>query len=200
VQFDLRSVRVHALVGENGAGKSTLAKILSGVYQPDRGEIWLSGARVRILNPAHAQVRGISPVHQELQLEPYLSVAENIFLGRQPTGHLGIVDHRRMHSEARRLLGDLGVTIDPAASVESVSIAQRQIIAIARAVLSTTRVIIFDEPTSSLTERETALLFEMISRLRATGIGIIYISHRMEEIFRLCDRVTVFSGRPLHSD
>jgi ribose transport system ATP-binding protein len=192
VQFDLRSGEVHALVGENGAGKSTLAKILSGVYQPDRGEIWLSGARVRILNPADAQVRGISPVHQELQLEPYLSVAENIFLGRQPTGHLGIVDHRRMHSEARRLLGDLGVTIDPAASVESVSIAQRQIIAIARAVLSTARVIIFDEPTSSLTERETALLFEMISRLRATGIGIIYISHRMEEIFRLCDRVTVF--------
>lgn len=191
VHFDLRPGEVHALVGENGAGKSTLVKILSGVYQPDRGEIWLNGARVRILNPAHAQVLGFSPVHQELQLEPYLSVAENIFLGRQPTGRLGIVDHRRMHHEARRLLGSLGVTIDPAAPLESLSIAQRQIVAIARAVLSTARVIIFDEPTSSLTDRETALLFEMISKLRETGIGIIYISHRIEEIFRLCDRVTV---------
>ena len=128
---------------------------------------------------------GISPVHQELQLEPYLSVAENIFLGRQPTGRLGIVDHQRMHREARHLLDSLGVTIDSTAPIESISIAQRQIVAIARAVLGTARVIIFDEPTSSLTERETALLFEMISKLRKTGIGIIYISHRIEEIFRL---------------
>jgi ribose transport system ATP-binding protein len=191
VQFDLRPGEVHALVGENGAGKSTLVKILSGVYQADRGAIWLSGAPVQILNPAHAQVLGISPVHQELQLEPYLSVAENIFLGRQPTGRFGVVDHRRMHREARRLLDSLGVAIDPAAAIESISIAQRQIVAIARAVLSTARVIIFDEPTSALTERETALLFGMITKLRETGIGIIYISHRLEEIFRLCDRVTV---------
>jgi ABC-type sugar transport system ATPase subunit len=134
---------------------------------------------------------GISPVHQELQLEPYLSVAENIFLGRQPTGRLGIVDHQRMHREARHLLDSLGVTIDSTAPIESISIAQRLIVAIARAVLGTARVIIFDEPTSSLTERETALLFEMISKLRKTGIGIIYISHRIEEIFRLYDRVTV---------
>jgi ribose transport system ATP-binding protein len=191
VQLDLRPSEVHALVGENGAGKSTLVKILSGVYQADRGAIWLSGAPVQILNPAHAQVLGISPVHQELQLEPYLSVAENIFLGRQPTGRFGVVDHRRMHREARRLLDSLGVAIDPAAAIESISIAQRQIVAIARAVLSTARVIIFDEPTSALTERETALLFGMITKLRETGIGIIYISHRLEEIFRLCDRVTV---------
>ena len=191
VQFDLCSGEVHALVGENGAGKSTLAKILSGVYQPDQGEIWLSGASVRVSSPAHARVLGISPVHQELQLEPYLSVAENIFLGRQPTRRLGIVDYRYMHAEAHRLLCNLGVTIDPAAPVESISIAQRQIVAIARAVSSAARVIIFDEPTSSLTERETALLFELISKLRATGIGIIYISHRLEEIFLLCDRVTV---------
>jgi ABC-type sugar transport system ATPase subunit len=191
VKFDLRPGEIHALVGENGAGKSTLVKILSGVYQPDRGEIWLRGAPARILSPAHAQVLGISPVHQELQLEPYLSVAENIFLGRQPTGRLGIVDHQRMHREARHLLESLGVTIDSAAPIESISIAQRQIVAIARAVLGTGRVLIFDEPTSSLTERETAVLFEMISKLRKTGIGIIYISHRIEEIFRLCDRVTV---------
>ena len=191
VQFDLRPGEVHALVGENGAGKSTLVKILSGVYQADRGAIWLSGAPVQILNPAHAQALGISPVHQELQLEPYLIVAENIFLGRQPTGRFGVVDHRRMRREARRLLDSLGVAIDPAAAIESISIAQRQIVAIARAVLSTARVIIFDEPTSALTERETALLFGMITKLRETGIGIIYISHRLEEIFRLCDRVTV---------
>ena len=192
VSFDLRAGEVHALLGENGAGKSTLVKIVSGVYRPDRGTIRLAGETVKITDPTHAQALGIVPVHQELHLEPYLSVAENIFLGRQPVGRFGLIDYRRMNREAGALLDRLGVSLDPEAIVESLSVAQRQIIAIARAASTTARIVIFDEPTSSLTERETNLLFEMIGRLRAQGLGIIYISHRMEEIFRLCDRVTVF--------
>ena len=182
---------MHALLGENGAGKSTLVKIMSGVYRPDRGTIRLNGETVKITDPTHAQALGIVPVHQELHLEPYLSVAENIFLGRQPVGRFGLIDHRRMNREAAALLDRLGVSLDPEAIVESLSVAQRQIIAIARAASATAKIVIFDEPTSSLTERETNLLFEMIGRLRSQGLGIIYISHRMEEIFRLCDRVTV---------
>jgi ABC-type sugar transport system ATPase subunit len=191
VGFDLKPGEVHALLGENGAGKSTLVKIICGVYRPDAGEIRLDGAPVAISDPTHAQALGISPVHQELHLETYLTVAENIFLGRQPTGRFGLIDYRRMNREASKLLARLGVPLDPEAAVGSLSVAQRQIIAIARAISTTARIIIFDEPTSSLTERETNLLFQTIERLRADGLGVIYISHRMEEIFRLCDRVTV---------
>jgi ribose transport system ATP-binding protein len=191
VGFDLRPGEVHALLGENGAGKSTLVKVICGIYQPDSGSIRLDGEPVAITGPTHAQSLGISAVHQELHLETYLTVAENIFLGRQPIGRFGLIDYRRMNREAGDLLRRLGVALDPEATVESLSIAQRQIIAIARAISTTARIIIFDEPTSSLTERETNMLFEMITRLRAEGLGIVYISHRMEEIFRLCDRVTV---------
>ena len=191
IDFDLNPGEIHALMGENGAGKSTFVKILSGLYRPDEGVIVLDGVTVEILNPSHARLLGVSPVHQELHLEPYLSVAENIFLGRQPIGRLGLVDYRSMNREAARLLDDLGASIDPTRLVGSISTAQRQIVAIARAISIRCRVIIFDEPTSSLTEREAALLFQAIRRLSAQGIGVIYISHRMEEIFRLCDRVTV---------
>jgi ribose transport system ATP-binding protein len=192
VRFDLRAGEVHALMGENGAGKSTLIKILSGVYQPNGGTILLGGQRVTIQSPHHAQALGISPVHQEVNLEPYLTVAENIFLGRQPKGRFGLVDHGRMQREASALLASLGVSIDPTALVGAISIAERQMVAIARAVSTDARIIIFDEPTSSLSERETELLFGIIQQLRSKGVGVIYISHRMEEIFRLCDRVTVF--------
>jgi ABC-type sugar transport system ATPase subunit len=191
VSFDLRAGEVHALLGENGAGKSTLVKIICGVHRPDSGTIRIGGEPVEIAGPTQAQALGISPVHQELHLEPYLSVAENIFLGRQPVGRFGLIDHRRMNRNAAALLKRLGVNLDPESMVESLSVAQRQIIAIARAVSITARIVIFDEPTSSLTERETNLLFDMIGRLRSEGLGVIYISHRMEEIFRLCDRVTV---------
>jgi ribose transport system ATP-binding protein len=191
VSFDLRTGEVHALLGENGAGKSTLVKIVCGVYRPDAGEIRLDGEPVAIADPTHAQALGISPVHQELHLETYLTVAENIFLGRQPTGRFGLIDYRRMNREAADLLHRLGVALDPEATVGSLSVAQRQIIAIARAISTKARIVIFDEPTSSLTERETNLLFDTIARLRAEGLGIVYISHRMEEIFRVCDRVTV---------
>jgi ABC-type sugar transport system ATPase subunit len=191
VSFDLRRGEVHALLGENGAGKSTLVKIVCGIYRPDAGTIRIDGKPVEITGPTQAQALGISPVHQELHLEPYLSVAENIFLGRQPVGRFGMINQRRMNRDAAALLKRLGTDLDPESTVESLSVAQRQIIAIARAASTTARIIIFDEPTSSLTERETNLLFDMIGRLRGEGIGIIYISHRMEEIFRLCDRVTV---------
>jgi ABC-type sugar transport system ATPase subunit len=192
VRFDLRRGEVHALMGENGAGKSTLVKILSGVYRPDAGEILLEGAPVAIASPSHAQSLGISPVHQELHLEPHLTVAENIFLGRQPLGRFGLIDRRKMEREAGRLLQGLGVAISPATLLRALSIAEKQIVAIARAVSTDARIMIFDEPTSSLTDREAALLFGMIGRLREQGLGIVYISHRMDEIFRLCDRVTVF--------
>jgi ribose transport system ATP-binding protein len=192
VQFNLRAGEVHALMGENGAGKSTLVKILSGVYQPTQGQILLAGQPIEIQNPSYAQELGISPVHQEVNLEPYLSVAENIFLGRQPRGKFGLIDHARMQRETAELLERLGVSINPAATVATISIAERQMVAIARAVSSEARIIIFDEPTSSLTDREIELLFTIITRLRSSGVGIIYISHRMDEIFKLCDRVTVF--------
>jgi ribose transport system ATP-binding protein len=192
VCFDLNPGEVHALMGENGAGKSTLIKILCGVQPPDEGEILLDRAPVTITSPVHAHALGISPVHQELHLEPYLSVAENIFLGRQPTNRFGLIDHRRLLKEARHVLGELGVSIDPQVLVGRLSIAERQVIAIARAVSMRARIMIFDEPTSSLTRRETELLMAMIRRLRDQGIGVIYVSHRMEEIFDLCDRVTVF--------
>jgi ribose transport system ATP-binding protein len=192
VEFELRAGEIHALMGENGAGKSTFVKILSGVHRPDGGTISLNGDTIDILDPTHARALGISPVHQELHLELYLSVAENIFLGCQPINRFRLLDYAVMNRNAAQLLGELGVGLDPAAPVGSISIAQRQIVAIARAISTECRVIIFDEPTSSLTEREASLLFEVIRRLSRQGIGVIYISHRMEEIFRLCDRVTVF--------
>ena len=191
IDFDLRAGEIHALMGENGAGKSTFVKILSGVYLPDEGEIALDGQAIAIADPKRARELGISPVHQELQLEPYLTIAENIFLGRQPVGRFGLIDYGAMNREAGRLLRDLGAEIEPTRLVGSISTAHRQIVAIARAISSRCRVIIFDEPTSSLTERETLRLFDAIRRLSAQRIGVVYISHRMEEVFRLCDRVTV---------
>ena len=183
---------MHALLGENGAGKSTTVRILCGVYQPDGGQILLDGAPTQIANPRHAIALGISPVHQELHLQPFLTVAENIFLGRQQTGPFGLIDRKRMNREASQLLADLGVEIEPTATVGSISIAERQVVSIARAVSMEARILIFDEPTSSLTDREITLLVRMIERLRAKGIGIIYITHRMDEVFRLSDRITVF--------
>ncbi|MGN6307684.1 MAG: sugar ABC transporter ATP-binding protein [Mesorhizobium sp.] len=192
VSFELAAGEVHALMGENGAGKSTLIKILCGVQSHDTGEILIEGKPVRIGSPADARALGIAPVHQELHLEPYLSVAENIFLGNQPRTRFGTIDWKGMVKLARRTLSELGVSLDATAEVGRLSIAERQIVAIARAVSTRARIMIFDEPTSSLTRRETDLLLSLIRRLRDQGIGIIYVSHRMEEIFALCDRVTVF--------
>ena len=191
VSFDLRPGEVHALMGENGAGKSTLVKILSGIHQPDSGAVHLDGREVRIADPTHSQSYGISTVHQELHLESYLSVAENIFLGRQPLNRFGLIDYRRMQREATALLAEFGSSISADSVVGELSIAQRQIVAVARAISTNCKIVIYDEPTSSFTENETARLFDAIRSLRKRGIGVIYISHRLEEIFRLCDRVTV---------
>ena len=191
VDFALREGEVHALVGENGAGKSTLIKILCGVYQPDAGDIHVDGQTVTIASAQDAQRLGIAPVHQEIHLVPLLSVAENIFLGRQPLRSRGWIDRAGMEQQAAEILESLGIRVDVRALVTDLSVAQRQMVSIARALSSQARVIILDEPTASLSERETTILFEIIRRLKERGVAVIYISHRLEEIFAIADRVTV---------
>jgi ribose transport system ATP-binding protein len=191
VSFDVRNGEVHALVGENGAGKSTLIKIMSGVYQLDEGELWIDGQHRRFASPFEALQAGISAVHQELSMEPYLSVAENIFIGRQPVNRFGMIDYRALNRAAGELLGQLGIALNPTQTLEELSAAQRQMVSIARAISIQARIIILDEPTAALTGRETALLFDIIHRLKQRDVGVVYISHRLEEIFSLADRVTV---------
>ncbi len=182
---------IHALLGENGAGKSTLSKIVSGIYAADRGEIVLDGRKLSRLTEAEAGRIGIGVVHQEGSLVAQLSVGENIFAGRQPTKWLNMVDRGTMHRRAKALLDRLGVDIDPAELVQNVSPAQRQVIEIAKALSRDLRVLILDEPTAALTLNETHALFRVARQLAAEGVSIIYVSHRLAEIFELCDRVTV---------
>jgi ABC-type sugar transport system ATPase subunit len=191
VDFDVRRGEVHALVGENGAGKSTLIKIMSGVYQPDQGHVILDNRPVEFASPYEAQQAGLSAVPQELNMEPYLNVAENIYLGRQPCGRFGLIDHRALYRRAADLLKLLDIDLDPAQMVEELSVAQRQMVSIARAISVEARIIILDEPTAALTGRETDILFAIIRRLKARDLGIVYISHRLEEILEIADRVTV---------
>lgn len=192
VRFDLRRGEVHVLLGENGAGKSTLVKILSGAYRPDDGEVRLDGVAVRLDPPSAARAAGISTVHQELALAPDMTVAENIFLGRVPTvGRAALVDRERMGRETRDLLRLLDIDLEPGAPVRTLSIAARQAVEIVRALAWQSRVLIMDEPTSSLSAHEAEELFKRIARFRADGVGVIYISHRLEEIDRVADRVTV---------
>ncbi|MBK8022835.1 MAG: sugar ABC transporter ATP-binding protein [Chloroflexi bacterium] len=191
VSFDVLPGEVHALVGENGAGKSTLIKIISGVYQPDEGMLLVEGQPVHLGTPHEAQAAGVSAVHQELNMQPYLSIAENIYLGRQPYGRFGLIDFRQLNRMATDLLQQLGIDLDPKRTLEELTVAQRQMVSIARAISVNARLIIFDEPTAALTQRETELLFAIIRRLKERRIGIVYISHRLEEITELADRVTV---------
>lgn len=191
VNLGLSRTEIHALVGENGAGKSTLIKIICGVYQPSEGVLYWNSKQSSIHSPADALRLGIVPVHQELNLEPYLSVAENIFIGRQPKSRLGLIDHRKMNEMAVSWLRELGLNTEPTVHVGMISHAERQMVSIARAVSLNASMVIFDEPTASLTRRETELLFTVIRGLRTKGLAIVYISHRMEEIFGLCDRVTI---------
>jgi ribose transport system ATP-binding protein len=190
VDLDVRAGEVHAIVGENGAGKSTLMKILAGVYQPDAGTVVLDGQSAHIENPRRAMALGIAMIHQELNLAPNLSVAENIFLGRVPA-RLGLVDWGRLDRQTQALVERLDMDFDARALVEDLSVARQQMVEIAKALSLDARVIIMDEPTSALTERETATLFEIIGRLKAQGVAIVYITHRLEEIFRVADLVTV---------
>jgi len=191
VDFELRKGEVHILLGENGAGKSTLMKILSGAYQAGSGKIWLNGQEIEIRSPKHAQMLGISIIYQELNLVPQLSSAENIFLGREPVRLPGVVDHAAMQKDAVSILNGLGVSIDVRRPVREFSIAEQQMVEVAKAISLDARILIMDEPTSALTEREIAELFARIRQLKQSGVSIVYISHRMEELFEIGDRVTV---------
>lgn len=181
----------HALVGENGAGKSTLGKILAGVYQADGGELRLDGKVIHPANPHAARQLGIAMVHQELAFCPNLSVEENLCLGDQPRGALGWVKRRELRARARAMLAEIGTEIDPAAIIGTLSTGREQLVQIAAAVGTGAQVIVMDEPTSSLSLGETRELFRLVHELKKRGITLIYVSHRLEEIFELCDAVTV---------
>ena len=191
VDFDVRRGEVHVLLGENGAGKSTLMKVLSGATAKDAGEIRLDGRPVEIDGPRHAQSLGIRTIYQELTLIPQLSAAENIFLGKEPVLGAGVIDRARLHRDAQGLLGELRVDIDPRDKVSALGIAQQQMVEVAKALSSEPRLLIMDEPTSALTEREIEQLFATIERLTAKGVGVVYISHRLEEVARVGQRVSV---------
>lgn len=192
VSFDARAGEVHALVGENGAGKSTLMKILSGVLQPDDGRIEIDGRSTPIADARAAHRLGIAIVHQEFNLARHLSVAENVFLGRWPRRAVtGLIDFPLLHRRATALLSTLGITLEVSLPVEDLSVAQQQMVEIARALSLDARVLILDEPSAVLTPAELHALFTLLRQLRARGAGILYISHRLEEIFELADCVTV---------
>ncbi|MFJ3535566.1 ATP-binding cassette domain-containing protein [Streptomyces sp. NPDC090109] len=200
VSFTLRAGETHALVGENGAGKSTLIKVLTGVHRPDGGELLLSGRPVRFARPAEAQEAGISTIYQEVNLVPLMSVARNVFLGREPKNRLGLIDFARMHAEAAELLGGFGVAVDPRRPLNTLGIGTQQMVALARAVSVEAHVVVMDEPTSSLEPREVETLFRVIDDLRRRDIAVVYVSHRMDELYRICDRVTVLrDGRHIHT-
>lgn len=190
VSFDVRAGSIHALMGENGAGKSTLLKILSGAHQPTTGEVRIDGRRVDFAGTSAALADGVAVIYQELHLVPAMTVAENLFLGHLPA-RLGIVDRGRLAANARHQLEQVGEDIDPETPVGELPLAQRQMVEIAKALTRGARIIAFDEPTSSLSEREVRRLFGIIRDLRARGCAILYVSHRMEEIFALCDRITI---------
>jgi rhamnose transport system ATP-binding protein len=192
VSFDVRAGEVHALLGENGAGKSTLIKIVSGVYQPDLGSILIDGTKVRFSTPDDARRAGVATIYQELLLFPELSVAENIFLGHAPLAGAGRIDWRAMRAEAERLLEALEIDdLSPDQTVGALTVGNRQRVEILRALSHDARILIMDEPTAALTESDVTRLFDVVRRLKRRGVGIVYISHRLDEIFAIADRVTV---------
>jgi L-arabinose transport system ATP-binding protein len=202
VSFDVRAGEVHGLMGENGAGKSTLLKVLGGEYQPDSGKVVIDGKDVRFASAAASIEAGVAVIHQELQYVPELSVAENLLLGRLPVSR-GWFSKSRAVELARRRLEAMGVDLDPATSLRKLSIAQRQMVEICKALMRNARIIALDEPTSSLSHTETEVLFRLVRQLKHEQRGLIYISHRMDEIYELCDSCTVFrDGKKVasHSD
>jgi ribose transport system ATP-binding protein len=191
IQFDLRAGEVHVLVGENGAGKSTLVKILSGIYQPDEGEILLDGRPVTLPDPHAAQEQGISTVHQELNLVPHLDVGRNMYLGREPLRTAGIIDWPALYTGASAQLAALGMSFDPHTRVRSLGVALQQMTEIAKALIAEARVLILDEPTAAITAEESEQLFRIVSTLRDQGAAIVFISHHLDDATRIGDRVTV---------
>lgn len=189
--FLLDSGEIHALMGENGAGKSTLMKILTGVYTRDAGTVIVDGKEVCYKDPQEAEKAGIVFIHQELNVLFDLTVEENMFLGKEIKKALGVCDKKAMRQEVKKVLEKLGVNIDPGQRMSELSVGQQQMIEIAKALMVDAQVIIMDEPTAALTQSETEVLFEVVNSLRKKGVSIVYISHRMEEIFELCDRITV---------
>lgn len=192
VQLKVRAGTVHALMGENGAGKSTLMKIIAGIYQPDAGEILLRGQPVTLSSPLDALDQGISMIHQELLLMNSMTVAENIWIRREPKGPMGLIDHARMAAMTQELFDRLNIRLDPLALVDDLTVAQKQMVEIAKAVSHNSDVLIMDEPTSAITESEVEHLFTIIRDLRAQGVGIVYITHKMNELFEIADEFTVF--------
>ena len=190
VTFEARAGEVHAIVGENGAGKSTLMKILSGVYEPDGGSIEIDGRPVHFSGPHDSQRFGVAMVYQEFDLVPEMNVAENILLGRQPVNRLGFVNRSELRRQAREPLDELDFDLDPALIVKTLSAGQRQLVQIAQAYSREPRVMVFDEPTSALTEHEAHNLFGIIRRLKDRGVAVVYISHRFGEVMTIADRVT----------
>lgn len=190
IDFSLRAGTVHALMGENGAGKSTLMKVLAGVHKCDDGEIWLKGKKTEIQSPRHAQELGIAMIHQELSPVPEMTVAENIFLGREPRKGL-FVDYKKMYADTEQLLGEMKVRVSPRAKIGRLKVADQQLIEISKAISLNADIIVMDEPTSAITDQEVEILFKTIADLKKKGTGIIYISHKMDEIFRIADDITV---------
>lgn len=191
VSFSVMPGEVHALMGENGAGKSTLMKVLGGIHQPDEGEIFMGTTKAVMLGPLEAKAKGIVFIHQELSLAEELSVAENIYLGELPRKSFGRVDWGTLANKTNTILKKLNVGFDATTRVGDLSIANQQMVEIARALTVDAKAVIFDEPTASLTDAEKSVLFDVIADLKADGVGIIYISHRMEEIFKITDRISV---------
>lgn len=190
--FDLRAGEIHALVGENGAGKSTLMKVLAGVYTKDAGQVFFRGKEVHLTNPRAAQQHGISMIHQELNLMPHLTVAQNIYIGREPRrSPRFLLDDRAINDQTQELLATLRIDLDPRTKVADLTVAKQQMVEIAKALSFNSEVLIMDEPTAALTEAEIAELFRIIRQLRDKGVGVVYITHRLEELFQIADRITV---------
>ncbi|MDP2016041.1 sugar ABC transporter ATP-binding protein [Hydrogenophaga sp.] len=191
VSLQLFPGEVHMLMGENGAGKSTLMKVLCGAYTADEGEILSEGQPVAVRNAADARALGVAVIFQEYSLVPHLNIAQNIYLGREPLNRLGLIDRVRMHADARAVMARLNLDLDTHREVHGLGVAQQQMVEIAKALSQKARVLVLDEPTAALSDRETAKLFEVIAELRRQGVAMVYISHRMDEVFSLGDRVTV---------
>jgi galactofuranose transport system ATP-binding protein len=200
VSMAVRQGDVHALVGENGAGKSTLIKVLTGVYQLDAGQLFHHGKQVSFPDPGGAQAAGISTIYQEVNLVPRQSAARNLYLGREPRNRLGLIDFKKMNGDARSLLRDFQIDVDVEAPLASLGLGAQQMVSVARAIAADANVVVMDEPTSSLEAREVETLFRLIERLKARGVAVVYVSHRLDELYRICDTVTVLrDGKVVHT-